>query len=66
MDDNSFLLIFGGGRQQPAYAGRLHFRDANLIADLKARVSGLAARDNRARNSGWLIEASPTRTDALT
>ena len=66
MDDNSFLRIFGGGRQRPAYAGRLHFRDANLIADLKARVSGLAARDNRARNSGWLIEASPTRTDALT
>lgn len=65
-DDTRFLRIFGGGRERPAYQGRLHFRDFNIIADLKARVSGLAARDNRARNSGWLIDVSPTRTDALT
>ena len=66
MDDTRFIRIFGGGRQRPAYTGQLHFRDANLVADLKARLSGLAARDNRDRNSGWLIDASPTRTDAIT
>ena len=67
MDDaTKFIRIFGDHRQPATSWGSFHIRDANLIADLKARVSGLAARDNRARNSGWLIDFSPTRTDDLT
>lgn len=67
MDDaTKFIRIFGHHQGRATYSGRLHIRDANFIADLKARVSGLAARDNRARDSGWLIDFSPTQTDDLT
>lgn len=67
MDDaTKFIRIFGDHQGRATYSGRLRIRDATFIADLKARVSGLAARDNNARNSGWLIDFSPTRTDDLT
>ena len=67
MDDaTKFIRIFGEHQGRATYGGRLHIRDANFIADLKARVSGLAARDNRDRGGGWLIDFSPTQTDDLT
>ncbi|WP_237478896.1 hypothetical protein [Lichenibacterium dinghuense] len=67
MDDaTKFIRIFGEHQGRATYAGRLQIRDANFIADLKARLSGLAARDNRLRHSGWLIDFSPTQTDDLT
>jgi hypothetical protein len=65
-DATKFIRIFGDHQGRATYAGRLHIRDAGFIADLKARVSGLAAGDNRARDSGWLIDFSPTQTDDLT
>ena len=65
-DDAKFIRIFGRHQGRATYAGRLRIRDGNFIAELKARLSGLAARDNRARNSGWLIEFTPTQTDDLT
>ncbi len=67
MDDaTKFIRIFGDHQGRATYSGRLRIRDANFIADLKARLSGLAARDNDARNSGWLIDFSPIQTDDLT
>ncbi len=67
MDDaTKFIRIFGDHQGRATYSGRLHIRDANFIADLKARLSGLAARDNQVRDSGWLIDFSPTQTDDLT
>lgn len=67
MDDaTKFIRIFGDHQGRATYSGRLHIRDAGFIEDLKARLSGLAAGDNRARGSGWLIDFSPTQTDDLT
>lgn len=67
MDDaTKFIRIFGDHQKRATFAGRLQIRDGNFIADLKARLSGFAARDNSARNSGWLIDFSPTQTDDLT
>ena len=67
MDDaTKFIRIFGEHQGRATYSGRLQIRDAAFIADIKARVSGLAALDNRERSSGWLLEISPVRTDDLT
>lgn len=67
MDDaTKFIRIFGEHQQRATSSGRLQIRDANFVADLKARLSGLAARDNRLRDSGWLIDFSPVQTDDLT
>ena len=67
MDQRSlFVRIFGDHRGRNTSSDRLRIRDAEIVADLRARLSGLAARDNRARNSGWLIDFSPTRVDVLT
>lgn len=66
MDDDRFIRIFGERRRRETFANRLHFRDAAIIAELKARLSGLAARDNRARDSGWTVDFSPVRTDEPT
>ena len=67
MDDATrFIGIFGDHQRRATFANRLRIRDGNFIADLKARVSDLAARDNRVRGSGWLMEFSPVQTDAQT
>lgn len=67
MDDaTKFIRIFGEHQGRATYSGRLQIRDADFIADLKSRVSALAARDNRERSSGWLLDTTPVRTDDLT
>lgn len=67
MDDaTKFIRIFGEHQGRATTSGRLQIRDDMFMADLKARVSGLAARDNRERSSGWLIDYTPVRTDDLT
>lgn len=67
MDDTASVYgIFGEHPGRSATGGRLTIRDSAFIADLKARLSGLAAADNRARAGGWSLAFSPTRTDGLT
>ena len=67
MDDTAKVFgIFGAHPRRSNAGGRLHIRDGDVIADLKARISDLAARDNGARDAGWLIDVSPTRIDDLT
>ena len=65
-DDTGFMRIFGEHRRRTNADDKVRIRDDAFIGDLKARLSGLAARDNAARNSGWLIDFSPVRTDAPT
>ena len=58
--------IFGEHRGRSATRDRLSIRDGAFIADLKARLAGLAAADNMAGGGGWSIAFSPTRADGLT
>lgn len=67
MDDTTRVYgIFGEHPGRSATHGRLTIRDSAFIADLKARLSGVAAADNRARDGGWSLAFSPTRIDGLT
>lgn len=66
MSDDGFIRIFGEHRRRTNDGNRVRIRDDAFIGDLQARLSGLAARDNAARSSGWLIDFSPVRTDELT
>ena len=65
-DTAEFWGVFGGRAARTNDGDRLVIRDGALIPDIKAMVSDLAARDNRARGSGWTIDFSPVRRDLLT
>ncbi len=58
--------IFGDHRMRSAAEDGIRIRDRGFIADLQARLSGLAAEDNARREAGWSIAFSPIRVDALT
>lgn len=67
MDQSAeFRAIFDARPGRDNADTRLRIRDANLIADIKAQLAGLAAEDDRARDAGWRIAFSPVRTDRLT